>query len=240
VKQFILITGASGGIGKAISTLLASNGYNLYLHYHTNGQAIEELAKELERFEGEYISVKADLSSPNGPEILASQIYSLNGIVLNSGKSHYGLIEEVNEHEIMEMVQLHITSPYTIVKKMLPKIKRNDKGNIIAVTSIWGQTGAACEVLYSMVKGGQQSFIKALAKELALSGIRVNAVSPGAIQTDMLNQFSLDELDSLVDEIPMGRLGLPNEVAEVILFLLSEKSSYITGQILSVNGGWYT
>ncbi|WP_108669334.1 elongation factor P 5-aminopentanone reductase [Peribacillus acanthi] len=240
MKQFILITGASGGIGRAISTLLASNGFNLYLHYNTNQVAISNLIRELEHFGGEYIPVRADLSSPQGPEILAKQIFSLNGIVLNSGKSHYGLIEDVGEQEIMEMIQLHVASPYTIVKKLLPKIKRNDSGNIIAVTSIWGQTGAACEVLYSMLKGGQQSFVKALAKELALSGIRVNAVSPGAVQTEMLNQFSMDELESLKDEIPMGRLGLPNEIAEAILFLLSEKSSYITGQILSVNGGWYT
>ncbi|WP_163103305.1 elongation factor P 5-aminopentanone reductase [Peribacillus alkalitolerans] len=240
MKPFILVTGASGGIGRAISTLLAANGYNLYLHYNTNQLAIDQLSKEIEYFGGEYIPVKADLSSQQGPEILAKQIFSVNGIILNSGKSHYGLMEEVEELKIMEMVQLHVTSPYTIVKKLLPKIKRDQTGSIVAVTSIWGQTGAACEVLYSMVKGGQHSFIKALAKELALSGIRVNAVSPGAIQTDMLSQFSMEDLESLMDEIPMGRLGLPNEIAEAILFLLSEKSSYITGQILSVNGGWYT
>lgn len=107
------------------------------------------------------------------------------------------------------------------------------------ITSIWGEIGASCEVLYSMVKGGQNSFVKALAKELAPSGIRVNGVSPGAVKTKMLDEFTEEELDDLKEEIPLGRLGRPEEIADAVSFAASERASYITGQILSVNGGWH-
>jgi 3-oxoacyl-[acyl-carrier protein] reductase len=112
------------------------------------------------------------------------------------------------------------------------------EGNIIVISSIWGIVGASCEVLYSMVKGGQNSFVKALAKELAPSNIRVNAIAPGAIKTRMLSNFTEEELKALEDEIPLGRLGNPNEVAQTVSFLASKNSSYITGQVISVNGGW--
>ena len=115
----------------------------------------------------------------------------------------------------------------------------NKRGNIVVISSIWGLTGASCEVVYSMVKGGQNAFVKALAKELAPSGIRVNAVAPGAIDTDMLRRFSEEELQSIANDIPIGRIGKPDEVAKTVSFLVSDAASYITGQIISVNGGWY-
>lgn len=107
------------------------------------------------------------------------------------------------------------------------------------MSSVWGETGASCEVLYSMVKGAQNALIKGLAKELAPSGIRANAVSPGAVQTDMLQSYSSEDITMLEEEIPLGRLASPDEIADAIWFLASKQSSYITGQILSVNGGWY-
>ena len=111
---------------------------------------------------------------------------------------------------------------------------------IIVISSIWGETGAALEVAYSAVKGAQISFVKALGKELAMDGIRVNGVAPGAINTPMMGRFSEEDLRDLENEIPMGKLGTPDNVADVVSFLLSEKSSYITGQMISVNGGWHT
>ena len=138
------------------------------------------------------------------------------------------------------MIQLHITSPFLLTKGLVNKLIHKKEGNIIAITSIWGEVGASCEVLYSMVKGGQNSFVKALAKELAPSGIRVNAVSPGAIATGMLDRLDTEDLKALEDEIPTGRLGIPKEISGVVSFILSEDSSYITGQIISVNGGWNT
>ncbi|WP_419883877.1 elongation factor P 5-aminopentanone reductase [Peribacillus sp. B-H-3] len=239
-KRFVLVTGASGGIGRAISTKLAHEGYSLYLHYNKNRQGAEQLAKELHHLDIELIPVQADLGEPNGYKILAQNIFSLHSVVLNSGMSHYGLISEADHETVRQMVQLNITSPYELTRELLPKLFNQESASIVAITSIWGQTGASCEALYSMVKGGQNAFVKALSKELSLNGIRVNAVAPGAISTSMMETFSLDELESIKERVPMGRIGLPDEVAEAVSFLLSQKASYITGQILGVNGGWYT
>ena len=117
---------------------------------------------------------------------------------------------------------------------------RQQQGNILFITSIWGQTGSACEVVYSTVKGAQIAFVKSLAKELALSGIRVNGIAPGAVNTSMMADFTEDEIDMIKSGIPMGRMAEPEDIAESVSFLLSEKAGYITGHILNVNGGWYT
>jgi 3-oxoacyl-[acyl-carrier protein] reductase len=122
----------------------------------------------------------------------------------------------------------------------LPKMIRQQHGNIVLMTSIWGQTGAACEVIYSTVKGAQISFVKSLSKELALNGIRVNGIAPGAVNTSMLANFTEDEMEDIKGDIPMGRLAEPSDIAESVSFIISQRASYITGQILSVNGGWYT
>lgn len=238
-KRFALITGASGGIGRAIALKLAQEGYSLYLHYNKNEKAIEQLMSELSQNEIELIPVQADLGHKDGYKKLSESVFSLHSIVLNSGNSQYGLISDMDEETVDQMIQLHVTSPFLLTKELLPKI-RYQEGAIVAVTSIWGETGASYEVLYSMVKGGQNAFIKALSKELSLSGVRVNGVSPGAISTAMLESFSEDELELIKADIPMGRVGLPEEVADAVVYLLSDKASYITGQILSVNGGWYT
>lgn len=239
-KRFALITGASGGIGKKIALKLAEENYSLYLHYNQNEKAIQELMKQLNAFEIEVIPIQADLSKQDGYKKLVSNIFAIDAIVLNSGNSYYGLISDMNDQLVSEMVQLHVTSPFQITKELLPKLMYQEKAAIVAVTSIWGQTGASCEVLYSMLKGGQNSFIKALSKEVALNGIRVNAVAPGAVSTAMLESFSAEDLELIKGDIPMGRMGNPEEIAEAVAFLLSDKATYITGQILGVNGGWYT
>lgn len=239
-KRFALITGASGGIGSEIALKLAKENYSLYLHYNKNQAAIEKLIKRLHSYQIEVIPIQADLSTKDGYKKLASNIFALHAVVLNSGNSYYGLISDMDERLVGDMVQLHVTSPFQLTKELLPKLMYQEKAAIVAVTSIWGQTGASCEVLYSMLKGGQNAFIKALSKEVALNGIRVNAVAPGAVSTAMLQSFSAEDLELIKGDIPMGRMGNPEEIAEAVAFLLSEKASYITGQILGVNGGWYT
>ncbi|MGE6378129.1 elongation factor P 5-aminopentanone reductase [Peribacillus muralis] len=239
-KRFALITGASGGIGREIAIKLVEENYSLYLHYNSNEDAIMELIEELKPHQVELIPIQADLSAPDGYKLLAENIFALHAIVLNSGNSYYGLISDMDEKVVNEMIQLHVTSPFQLTKELLPKLMYQEQAAIVAVTSIWGQTGASCEVLYSMVKGGQNAFIKALSKEVSLNGIRVNAVAPGAISTSMLESFSADDLEIIKGDIPMGRMGNAKEVAEAVFYLLSDKSSYITGQILGVNGGWYT
>ena len=240
VQKVALVTGASGGIGQAIAKTLANRGYYLYLHYHQNELRMKELVKECKQIGVDFKVIKADLSVPNGVAVLIKQLErEVDAIVYTSGVSHYGVITETTEQTVEELVQIHLKSPFMLSQSLLPTMISKKNGSIVFISSIWGLTGGSCEVLYSMVKGGQNSFVKALAKEVALSGIRVNAVAPGAINTPMMADFSEEEIRHLRDDIPMGRIGDPNEVAEAVSFLLSSNASYITGQILSVNGGWY-
>ncbi len=239
MKKYILITGASGAIGQAIALKLAKQGYSLYLHYNKNQTGIQELIHNLEMYHGEYIPIMADLSLSNGYQHLSSQIFSLDGIVHNAGHSLYGLLQDVNEEELAALIQVSVTTPLLLTKALLPKLITKKSGSIIVVSSIWGQTGAAFEVAYSTVKGAQIAFAKALSKELAPSGIRVNGVAPGAVETPMLSGFSPDELSAVREEIPLSRLGKPEDIANGVHYLLSDESSYITGQILAINGGWH-
>ena len=239
-EKYALITGASGGIGRAIAIRMAAEGWNLYLHYHRNETGINSLLEELKPFQVQTKVIQADLSKDGGHQNIIEEISQIDTIILNSGDSHFGLITDISDERAKQMISLHITSPFLLSKGLVQKLIHKKEGNIIAITSIWGEVGASCEVLYSMVKGGQNSFVKALAKELAPSGVRVNAVSPGAIATAMLERFDPEELKDLEEEIPMGRLGLPEEIAGVVSFILSKDSSYITGQVISVNGGWST
>lgn len=240
MKKFALVTGASGAIGRAISMKLASEGYSLYLHYNKNEKGIEELVSQIHHFGGEYIPIKANLATKKGYLDLAANIFSIDAIVHNAGHAHYGLLEDLQEADANELIQVHLTSPMMLTKKLIPKLRQKGKGSIVLVSSIWGQTGASFEVAYSAVKGAQIAFAKALSKELASSGIRVNSVAPGAIHTPMVEKFSKEEIDAITADIPSGRLGQAEEVAESVEFLLSDKSSYINGQVLAVNGGWLT
>ena len=239
MKKFILITGASGGIGQAVALKLAKQGYSLYLHYNKNQTEIRKLIHSLEMYQGEYIPIMADLSLANGYRQLASQIFTLDGIVHNAGHSLYGLLQDLNEEELAGLIQVSVTTPLLLTKELLPKLIAKKNGSIIVVSSIWGQTGAAFEVAYSTVKGAQIAFAKALSKEVAPSGIRVNTVAPGAVETPMLSGFSPDELSAVKEEIPLSRLGTPEDIANGVNFLLSQESSYITGQVLAINGGWH-
>jgi 3-oxoacyl-[acyl-carrier protein] reductase len=237
MMTYALITGASGGIGSSIARQLANEGYRLFLHYNQNEARVQALQAELNV---ETKAVQADLSTKEGVETLVAQIDEpVHAIIHNSGNSYYGLITDMSDNLVEKMVQLHVTSPILLTKKLLPPMIREKKGNIIIISSIWGVTGASCEVVYSAVKGGQNAFVKALAKELAPSGIRVNAVAPGAIRTEMLRSFSEEELQGIADDIPLGRMGEPREVAQTVSFLLSDAASYITGQVIGVNGGWH-
>jgi 3-oxoacyl-[acyl-carrier protein] reductase len=240
MKKFALITGASGGIGKQTACTLAETGWSLYLHYHSNEQGVKDLLQELKGYEGEFIPVKADLTTGDGAEVLLSQLFHVDAVVYACGMPLYGLFQDLADQEMDEMWSLHVKSPMKILQGLLPKFFNSAIGSAVIVSSIWGQTGAACEVLYSTVKGAQISLIKSLSKELARNNIRVNSVAPGAVDTDMMNSFSTEELAEISDEIPMGRMAEPVEVAHTIEFLLSPKSSYITGQVIAVNGGWYT
>ena len=165
--------------------------------------------------------------------------HDIDTIIHNSATAYFGLITDMRDEEVHDMVQLQVTSPFLLTKYLIPTMIRKRQGNIIVISSIWGITGASGQVLYSMVKGGLNTFVKALAKEVAPSGVRVNGIAPGLIDTKMNSHLSKEELRSLEQEIPMGRLGKPSEVADLVEFLLSNRSTYINGEIISINGAWY-
>ncbi|WP_433749916.1 elongation factor P 5-aminopentanone reductase [Falsibacillus pallidus] len=240
MKRFALITGASGGMGRKAAHRLAEDGWNLYLHYNNNKEACLQLMKELKPYSIEVIPISADLESDEGVNQLIQGIFQLDAIVYASGTSHYGLFMDTTLKEMDDLIQIHIKSPMRLIQMCLPKLMKSEQSSIVVVSSIWGQTGAACEVLYSTVKGAQISFVKALSKEVAMNGMRINAIAPGAIDTNMMKSFTDEDIEQLKEEIPAGRLGKPEEVADAVSFLLSPRSSYITGQVLSINGGWYT
>ncbi|RHW36374.1 SDR family oxidoreductase [Neobacillus notoginsengisoli] len=241
MKKYALITGASGGIGRAVAQTLAEQGYHLYLHYHLNKGSIDSLMADLSgRFGGEYVPIQADLGRACGYKDILPKIFGLDAIVHCGGTSVYGLFQDLTDEEAGRLFNIHTLNPILLTKALLPKLLAKKSGNIVFISSIWGETGAACEAVYSAAKGAQISFVKALSKELAPSGIRVNAIAPGAVETAMLNQFTNTELADIASEIPMGRLGRPDEIANGVVFLVSDLSSYITGQVLSINGGWYT
>lgn len=237
-----LITGASGGIGYAIAKELAANGINLILHH--NGSDISEKEEYLEKTFGvNVVSYKCDFSYAENAEEFSEKIIrehnDISILVNNAGLSIYGLFQDSSYCDFEKIMNVNLTSPMIITKNIIKNMISFKRGNIINISSIWGQTGASCEVLYSATKSGIIGFTKALAKELAPSGIKVNCITPGIIDTKMISMFSSDELKSIKEEIPMGRIGLPEDIANAVEFLISEKSSYITGEILKVNGGFY-
>ncbi|WP_080846384.1 elongation factor P 5-aminopentanone reductase [Cytobacillus gottheilii] len=240
MKKFALVTGASGGIGQAVCRKLAQNGYSLYLHYNQNAAPIDSLLQEFAEYGGEYIPIQADLSVHGGYKKIAANIFSLDEIVITSGIAHYGLFTDMTDRDAEDMLYVHATAPILLTKELLPKLIKKGTGSIVFISSIWGQTGSACEVLYSAAKGAQISFVKALSKELALSGVRVNTVAPGAISTNMMSGFSEEEILGIQEDVPMGKMGTAQNVADAVQFLISDQASYITGQVLAVNGGWYT
>ncbi|GGH82001.1 3-oxoacyl-[acyl-carrier protein] reductase [Pullulanibacillus pueri] len=239
--KFALITGASGGIGQEIARALAEAGFSLYLHYNRNREAAEALATGLKEDypQQSFPLIQADLTQPEGLQALQTIKVPIECLIQNSGQSHVGLITDVSPASLDAFIRANITHPFLVTQHFVPQMVKAKKGTIIFITSIWGLTGAAMEVMYSMVKGAQNSFVKALAKELAPSHINVNAVAPGAIETAMMATYDEETMALLRDEIPAGRLGTANEVAALVKFLASPSAEYINGQIISINGAWY-
>lgn len=231
----VLIIGASGDIGIAITKQLANEGYQLLLHYHKNKEAMKEIAGH----ENILAIIQADLSDDSEiRKFLKELVFPVDCIIFASGRAHYGLFQDVPEETFDSMLSLHVKAPWMITKHLLPYMIQKKLGKIVFITSIWGTVGASYEVIYSTVKGAQNSFVKALAKEVAPSGISVNAISPGFIDTKMNNHLLDVEKEAILAEIPMNRAGKTDEIAHTVSFLLDEKANYIQGEIIHITGGW--
>lgn len=238
----VLITGASRGIGAAAARLFAKNGYAVAVNYCHSQEAADSLIAEITAQGGEAFTVQADVSRANEVQQMVQAVYDrcghLDVLIHNAGFAQQKLLTDTEPEEWHQMMSVHLDGAYHCCKAVIPGMVRQGYGGILTVSSMWGVTGASCEVAYSAAKAGLIGFSKALAKELGPSGIRVNCVAPGVIQTDMCASFDEETLNGLAEETPLGRLGTPEEIAETLLFLASDKASYITGQVIGVNGGF--
>ncbi len=233
-----LISGASRGIGEAIARKLAREHYDLYLTCLRSEEKLYSLSGYLEQ---EYhISVNAfqcDMSSCEEVEKLFRHIPSLDVLINNAGVSYIGLLQEMSTEEWHRVIDTNLSSLFYTSRKAIPLMLEKHNGKIINVSSLWGECGASMETAYSASKGGVNSFTKALAKELAPSGIQVNAVACGVIDTEMNRCFSEEERLALIEEIPAGRMGYTTEVADLVKSIL-DMPPYTTGQIFAIDGGW--
>ncbi len=229
-----LITGGARGIGEAISRALSKDGWHLYIHCNNSVDYAKKLCEELGN--AEYI--QADLSKKEAIDIIASKCPEPDCIINNAGVSLVNLFDSVTEEEYRKMFEINLFAPMNLSRRLLPAMIRKKKGVIINISSVFGQSGGSCEVDYSTAKSGLIGFTKALAKEVGPSGIRVNCVCPGIIDTEMNENLSFEDIEQLSEEIPLSRVGEPEDVADCVAFLVSDKARYITGSIFDVNGGW--
>lgn len=240
-RKTVLVTGASRGIGKAIATKFAKKGYNVAINCIHNEDRLLQTKKELESYQITCLARIGDMGDMSECQALFDQIRTqfgtLDVLVNNAGISYIGLLQDMSPEAWERIIRTNLTSVFNCCRLAIPGMVDRKQGKIINISSVWGVAGASCEVAYSATKGGINAFTKALAKELAPSNIQVNAVACGAIDTEMNQFLEEDELIALVDEIPSGRLGKAEEVADLV-YHLGYKNGYLTGQIIGLDGGW--
>lgn len=232
----VLITGGSRGIGAATVRLFASKGWNTVFIYKSSHKNAYTLASETgaHPFDGN-VAVSADIEAAF--EYATEHFGGVDVLVNNAGIALPGMIQDVTEEDFDEVFGVNVKSQFLCIQRALPYMIRQKKGSIVNVSSMWGEAGGSCEALYSASKAAVIGLTKALAKELGPSGIRVNCVAPGVIDTDMNGHLSAEDMAALADDTPLCRIGSPEEVAEAIYFLASGSASFITGQVLGISGG---
>lgn len=237
----VLLTGGSRGIGAAIAILLAKEGYRVVINYEKNEEAARETLREVQRFQPDSMLYRADIRSENAVHAMFDEIERRFGMVdiliNNAGIASNKMIQDIGEEEWLDIFDVNVHGSYRCIRRAVPKMVSAKWGKIIGISSIWGVTGGALEVHYSATKGAVIAMNKALAKELGYSGITVNTVAPGGVDTDMLSGLTREQIEAYCSEFPAGRLGKPEEIAATVLFLLSDGARYITGEVINVNGG---
>ena len=232
----VLITGGSRGIGKECVNLFTKNGYRVFLNYKKSTAKAQKISEKTGA-----IPVQCDISNAAEVKKMHAFIYdnygSIDILVNNAAISQIKLFTDISEEDWDNIFNTNVKGMFFVTKAFVGDMISRKSGKIINISSMWGVTGGSCEVHYSASKAAVIGFTKALASELGLSGITVNCVAPGVIDTDMNKHLTDEDMDALKNEIPLGRIGTPEDAAKVILFLASEKSDYITGQVINVNGG---
>ena len=238
----VLITGASRGIGAACARRFARDGWKVAVHYYKSEAEALALAEELRAAGAEAVPVRGDLSDPaqaaRAVEGAQAALGHLDALVCNAGVAlPVQLLTDTTDDQWRRVMGTDLDGVFHTLRAAIPGMVSRKRGAIVTVSSMWGVTGGSCEAPYSAAKAGVIGLTKALAKELGPSGIRVNCVAPGAIETDMTAFLTPEDRAALADEAPLGRMGTPEEVAEAVRFLAGEEARFITGQVLRVDGG---
>lgn len=242
MPETVIITGASRGIGRAAALLFGKNGYNVIVNYNSSADKAEEVCAEINSSGGCAYPFKADVSDRAAVDRMTAFAEEKFGgadiLVNNAGIAEQIMFCDITEEKWDRLFAVDVKGVYNCTQSALPHMVHNKYGRIINVSSMWGITGASCEVHYSAAKAAVIGFTKALAKELGPSGITVNAVAPGVIATEMNGKLDSETMAALKDETPLERIGTPEDVAETIFFLASPRAAFITGETISVNGGF--
>ncbi len=241
-QKTVLVTGGAKGIGASVCRKLAQDGYNIAVCYNTSELKAQELKDELLAFNVDVEIFKADVSKSAEVfelfENFDKRFGSLYALVNNSGVAEQALFTDITDEMWKIMIGTNLSGAFYCSREAVKRMVKNKEGKIVNITSMWGQVGASMEVHYSASKAGLIGMTKALAKEVGLSGITVNAVSPGVVKTDMISEFSAIDLKALKDDTPLNKIGEPIDVANAVSFLISSGADFITGQVLGVNGGF--
>lgn len=242
MSKTVIVTGSSKGIGAATAIAFAQKGYNVVINYNESYESARLLSTSLSERGLTVMDFKADVRNKLETDLMIKETVnkfgSLDVLVNNAGISVSGLITDIDEFDTDRIFDTNLKGVYNCCKSATPTFVKQKSGSIINITSMWGQVGASCEVAYSASKAGVIGLTKALAKELAPSNITVNAIAPGLIDTAMNSNLTKEDIEAFIGEIPLERIGKPEEIASAALFLASEDAKYITGQILGVNGGY--
>ena len=234
----IIVTGGSRGIGKAIVEKFSKNGFHVILNYNKSIESAQKIEKEFKNV----TIFKADVTNRREVQAMIDYVNHTFGnidILVNyAGIGCTGLFQDLSFEEWQDVFNVNVNGTFHCTQLVLPQMIQRHSGKIINISSIWGLTGSSCEVAYSASKSAIIGFTKALAKEVGPSGITVNAVAPGIIMTDMVSQYTMKEFDEIRSQIPLGEIGSTQDIANSVYFLASEEANYITGQVLSPNGGW--
>ncbi len=240
-NKTVVVTGASGGIGHRIALTFAKEGWNVAIMYCNSSEEAENLNREISLMGCNSYCAKCDVSSVEDVKRFFAEtekeLGQIDALVNNAGIALQKLFCDVTEEESDRIFDVNVKGAFNCCKAVLPSMIRRKNGKIVNISSMWGITGASCEVHYSASKAAVIGFTKALAKELGPSSINVNCVAPGVIDTKMNKNLDEQSINALREEIPLMKIGNPSDVAETVYFLCSEKSDYITGQVISVDGG---
>ncbi|MBE5798847.1 MAG: SDR family oxidoreductase [Clostridiales bacterium] len=241
-KKIALVTGASGGIGSACARELAARGYTVLAHANRNLAAAQQLADELCAKGMDTHAMCCDLSDSRAVQTMCDEILKLyhhvDALVLCAGVSHTGLMTDMTDEQWHRVMDINVSGSFYLIRALAPGMVSQRSGSIVTISSMWGRSGASCEAAYSASKAAIIGLTKALSKELGPSGVRVNCIAPGVIDTKMMDEHSEETKAILAEETPLGRLGTGEDVARAAAFLLSDEASFITGQTLGVDGGY--